>query len=181
MSFPGRAANLAWHHIDAQNQVVGRLSTHVASLLRGKHKPTYHPNTDCGDAIVITNAAQVRFTGKKWDKQLYRWHTGYPGGLRQRTAKEQLQLQPTKILRHSILGMLRATNLRHRHMEKRLFIYPGAEHPHEKELGGKAPLPPVPRARSGKFHFGLYPHNEVVEDDDEEEPMLTMEEWEAQR
>mmetsp|Transcript_177 Transcript_177/g.235 ORF Transcript_177/g.235 Transcript_177/m.235 type:complete len:104 (-) Transcript_177:2584-2895(-) len=79
MSFPGRALQRAWHLVDANNQTVGRLATTVAPILRGKHKPTYSPNQDIGDYVVIINADKVKFTGKKWQDKLYRWHTGYPG------------------------------------------------------------------------------------------------------
>ena len=118
--------------------------------------------------MVVTNADKVKFSGKKWDQKLYRWHTGYPGGLRERTAKDQLTKQPTKVLRHAVLGMLSRNKLRHGYQEKRLYIFPGEDHPFEKELKGKATLPPIPRAKSGKFHYGLYEANRVVEEEEEE-------------
>ena len=91
MSFPGRIAQQAWHIIDAKDQVVGRLATQIAPLLKGKHKPTYNPRLDVGDNVVVINADKVKLTGKKWSDKLYRWHTNYPGGLRQRTAQEQVR------------------------------------------------------------------------------------------
>ena len=165
MSYPGRVANTVYHHVDATNQIVGRLSAMVAQLIKGKHKPTFQANRASGDVVIITNADQVKFSGKKWDQKLYRWHTGYPGGLRERTAKDQLQKQPTKILRHSILGMLTRNKLRHGYQEKNLWIFPGTDVPEDlkKRIEGKEPLQRVPRARNGQFHFGLYKENFVVE------------------
>eukprot|EP00519_Triparma_laevis_P008262 CAMPEP_0182508814 /NCGR_PEP_ID=MMETSP1321-20130603/25655_1 /TAXON_ID=91990 /ORGANISM="Bolidomonas sp., Strain RCC1657" /LENGTH=128 /DNA_ID=CAMNT_0024714943 /DNA_START=7 /DNA_END=390 /DNA_ORIENTATION=- len=128
MSFPGAVAQRAWHLIDAKNQVVGRLATQIAPLLKGKHKPTFRPNADCGDNVVVINAEKVKFTGKKLQQKLYYWHTNYPGGLRSRKAGDQLARQPTKVLRSAVLGMLTRNKLRHGYMEKRLHIYPGEAH-----------------------------------------------------
>mmetsp|Transcript_11442 Transcript_11442/g.17227 ORF Transcript_11442/g.17227 Transcript_11442/m.17227 type:complete len:183 (-) Transcript_11442:154-702(-) len=156
MSFPGKAIQRTWHLIDASSQTVGRLATTVAPLLKGKHKPTYRPNGDCGDVVVIVNAEKVNFSGKKWKDKLYRWHTGYPGGLKQRTANEMLEKAPDRILRKAILGMLSRTNLRHKYIEPRLKIYAGAEHPHTAQLpDGVEPLKKHPRSRTGNYHFGL--------------------------
>jgi large subunit ribosomal protein L13 len=156
MSFPGRAVQRTWHLIDAANQTVGRLATTVAPILKGKHKPTYRPNADCGDYVVIINASKVQFSGKKWTDKLYRWHTGYPGGLKQRTAKEMLQRQPEKILQSAILGMLKRTALRHHWIEPRLKIYRDESHPHTAQMGTHVqPLDKHPRKRTGTWHFGL--------------------------
>lgn len=86
-----------WHLIDAKGQVVGRLATQVAHILRGKHKPSFTPNYDCGDYVVIINAKDVKFTGDKVDQKKYRWHTGYPGGLKEITVKEQLEKKPEEV------------------------------------------------------------------------------------
>ncbi|CAM9715947.1 unnamed protein product [Choristocarpus tenellus] len=94
--------NAAWHLIDARGQarntiilaIVGRLAAQIAPILRGKHKPTFCPNEDCGDYVVVVNAKHVEFSGRKWTDKLYRWHTGWPGGLRERSAADQRQRKP---------------------------------------------------------------------------------------
>jgi large subunit ribosomal protein L13 len=158
MSFPGHKLQQCWHLVDAKNQVVGRLALQVANILRGKHKPTFMPNKDMGDYIVVINANKVQFSGKKWKDKLYRWHTGYPGGLKERSAQEMLEKNPTKILRSAILGMLSRTTLRRSYMESRLKIYPDATHPHQAQLptATTQPLPKVPTSNDGSFHFGLW-------------------------
>ena len=99
---------------------------------------------------------QVNFSGKKWKDKLYRWHTGYPGGLKQRTAEEMLQKRPENILKKAILGMLNRNNLRHKYIEPRLKIYAGPNHPHEGQLPSTAEkLPSHPRKRIGTNHFGF--------------------------
>uniref|UniRef100_A0A7S1CY61 50S ribosomal protein L13, chloroplastic n=1 Tax=Cyclophora tenuis TaxID=216820 RepID=A0A7S1CY61_CYCTE len=161
MSFPGRSVQQAWHLVNAESQTVGRLATQVASLLKGKHKPTYRPNSDCGDFVVVVNAEKVDFSGKKWKDKLYRWHTGYPGGLKQRRAEEQLEKHPELILKKAILGMLTRNKLRHGYLEKRLRIYTGETHPHTAQLPPDVPsLPTPPRANTGTFHFGLNKYSE---------------------
>ena len=98
----------------------------------------------------------MNFTGNKWKDKLYRWHTGYPGGLKQRTASEMLIRKPEDILRKAILGMIPRNNLRHKYIEPRLKIFTGPNHPHKGQLPENAvPMPPHPRKRSGLHHFGL--------------------------
>ena len=156
MSFPGMALQRCWHLVDARNQTVGRVAQQIAQILRGKHKPTFQPNGDMGDHVVVVNAEKVRFTGKKWKKKLYRWHTGYPGGLKQRRAEEMLEKNPAQILRKAIVGQLKRNNLRRQALEPRLKIYLGPEHPHKAQLPESVkPLPRVPKFRRGDFHFGL--------------------------
>ena len=157
MSFTGKVIQRTWHLVDATSQTVGRLATTVAPLLKGKHKPTYRPNADVGDVIVIINAEKCHFSGKKWKDKLYRWHTGYPGGLKQRTAREMLESKtPDRILRKAILGMLSRNNLRHKFIEPRLKVYAGPKHPHTAQLPeGVEALVKHPRANSGSYHFGL--------------------------
>ncbi len=122
----------AWHMVDAENVVVGRLAARVASILRGKHKPEYTPHMDVGDHIVIINAEKVRFTGKKeTDKQYFR-HSGYPGGIRSRTPKELRDSKPEFIIENAVKGMLPRTKLG-RAMIKKLHVYTGSEHPHEAQ------------------------------------------------
>ncbi|CAB9517690.1 protein L13 [Seminavis robusta] len=156
MAFRGRALQTCWHLVDASDQTVGRLANQIAPILKGKHKPTFLPNKDMGDVVVIVNAEKVTFSGNKWDDKLFKWHTGYPGGLKSRPAKAMLERNPTKILRKAILGMLYRNNLRQSYMEPRLKIYAGPTHPHTAQLpDGTDVLPKHPRKRSGKYHFGL--------------------------
>lgn len=169
MSFPGRQLQRCWHLVDAENQTVGRLAGQIASILRGKHKPTFRPNKDMGDVVVVVNAEKVQLTGDKWKKKLYRWHTGYPGGLKERPAERMLERNPTKILRKAILGMIPNNTLRHTYLEPRLKIYAGPDHPHDAQLPQTVkPLPEVPRRRRGDFHFGL--HKEYYADPESCQP-----------
>lgn len=121
-----------WWVIDATDLVVGRLATEVSKVLRGKDKPTFTANQDCGDFIVITNCEKVRFTGKKWDDKKYHWHTGYIGGLKTRTAKEQLKRHPELIMMDAVKGMLPKTSLGRKQLTK-LKVFVGSEHTHEAQ------------------------------------------------
>lgn len=128
-----RFAKPLWHLVDAKNQIVGRLATQIVSILRGKHKPSFSPNYDCGDYVVVINAKEVKFTGTKVTDKQYTWHTGYPGGLKQITVKEQLDKKPEEVLRKAVLGMLAKNTLRYR-IARKLRIFPGAQHLHEDKL-----------------------------------------------
>ncbi len=119
-----------WFVIDAENEVVGRLSTVVARLLRGKHKPYYTPHFDCGDNVIIINAEKARFTGKKLDRKQYVRHTGYPSGQRFATPREWLNKKPIAILEHAIKGMLPKNKLG-AEMYRNLYVYEGPNHPHD--------------------------------------------------
>lgn len=121
-----------WWVIDASDLVVGRLATEAANLLRGKHKPTFTPNQECGDFVVITNCDKVRFTGTKWDNKKYYWHTGFIGGLKERTAKQQLERHPEKIIMDAVKGMLPKTSLGRKQLTK-LKVFVGNEHSHEAQ------------------------------------------------
>jgi large subunit ribosomal protein L13 len=121
-----------WHVIDASGTVVGRLASKAAKLLMGKHKPVYTPFLDMGDHVVIVNAAKVRLTGKKEDQKVYRFHSGYPGGLRQTTARRMRQLKPVKIVEEAIKGMLPKTKLG-KQMYRKLKVYAGDKHPHQAQ------------------------------------------------
>lgn len=90
-------SNPLWHLVDGRNQVVGRLATQIVHILKGKHKPTYTRNFDCGDYVVVINAKEVKLTGNKYDDKLYTWHTGHPGGLKQRTVKRQMDISPEEV------------------------------------------------------------------------------------
>ena len=129
----------AWYVIDAQDQVLGRLATRVATVLRGKHKPTFAPNEDCGDYVVVVNASEVVLTGNKRNDKMYYWHTGYPGGIKQRTAKEQFVRKPETVLEKAVKGMLPSNKLRARQMKK-LRIFAGEDHKHQDMVGSKASI-----------------------------------------
>lgn len=120
-----------WFVIDAENLVLGRLSSIVAKILRGKHKPVFTPHIDCGDNVIIINAEKVHLTGKKFAKKDYYWHTGYPGGIKHRTAGQVIQGNfPERILKSSIERMISRTPLGRDQLRK-LYIYKGSEHPHQ--------------------------------------------------
>ncbi len=118
-----------WYVIDADGEVVGRLATRIASVLRGKHKPDFTPHVDTGDYVIVLNAGKVRFTGAKLNDKEYQRFTGYPGGLRRRTAKEMLDVKPEMVLELAVKGMLPKTKLG-KAMIKKLFLYTEASHPH---------------------------------------------------
>ena len=125
-------ANREWFVLDLEGQVVGRAATLIASILRGKHKPTYTPHTDCGDYVILLNADKVRFTGKKMTDKQYLRYTGYPGGQRSRTPLQTLKTFPERIIESAVRGML-PKNILGRAMFKKLFVYAGAEHPHHAQ------------------------------------------------
>ena len=118
-----------WYVIDAEGVSLGRLATRVADVLRGKHKPTYTPHIDCGDYIIIINADKVKLTGNKLNDKMYYDHSGYTGGLRERTAKEMLESYPVEMVERAVKGMLPKGPLG-RQMFKKLFVYAGSEHNH---------------------------------------------------
>lgn len=122
-----------WFIIDGEGLVVGRLAALIAARLRGKHKPTFTPNMDCGDNIVVINADKVVFTGKKRDDKTYYWHTGYPGGIKERQAHQLLDGRfPERVLEKAVERMLPGGPLSRRQM-KNLKVYAGTEHPHEAQ------------------------------------------------
>jgi large subunit ribosomal protein L13 len=121
-----------WHIIDANGKTVGRLATEAARLLMGKNKPTYTPYIDVGDHVIVINAEKVVFTGNKWQDKVYRHHTGWPGGLKEVTARKQLQQHPERILESAIRGMLPKNKLG-RKMGKKLKVYVGTDHPHQAQ------------------------------------------------
>lgn len=121
-----------WYVIDAQNKVVGRLASKVASLLRGKHKPMFTPHVDAGDYVIIVNADKARFTGSKEAQKEYFRHTGYPGGARITSVREMRRKKPTFIVENAVKGMLPKNRLG-RQMIRKLKVYAGPEHPHEAQ------------------------------------------------
>jgi len=134
---PGEVDRL-WYVVDADGQTLGRLATRIADTLRGKHKAQYTPHVDTGDFVVVVNAEKIAVTGKKLDEKLYHRHSGYPGGLRTRTLREQLDRRPTEVLRKAVKGMLPRNRLSRAQLTK-LKIYAGPEHPHEAQ--DPKPLP----------------------------------------
>lgn len=121
-----------WYVIDAQGQTVGRLASQIATVLRGKHKPTYTPHVDCGDHVIVINADKVVFTGKKLDQKLYRRHTGYAGGLKETKARDMLNTHPERVIMFAVKGMLPKNSLG-RQMLTKLRVYAGTEHNHEAQ------------------------------------------------
>ncbi len=121
-----------WHVIDAEDQVLGRVATEAARLLQGKHKPVYTPYIDTGDHVVIVNAAKVRLTGQKEEQKLYRYHSGYEGGVREERAKDVRLRRPERIVEEAVRGMLPKTKMGEA-MWRKLKVYAGAEHRHQAQ------------------------------------------------
>ena len=131
-----------WHVIDAEGQVLGRVATEAANLLRGKHKPIFAPHVDTGDHVIVVNAAKLRMTSGKADKKLHHRHSGYPGGLTSRTYADLLASDPEDTFRRAVKGMLPKGPLG-RHMLRKLKVYAGPTHPHSAQT--PQPLPVDPR------------------------------------
>jgi large subunit ribosomal protein L13 len=122
----------AWHVIDADNAVLGRLASQAARILMGKHKTSYAPFLDTGDHVVVINAAKVRLTGRKEEQKLYRRHTGYPGGLIEIQARKQRETHPTRMIEDAVAGMLPKSKLG-KQMVRKLKVYAGDQHPHQAQ------------------------------------------------
>lgn len=118
-----------WFVVDADGQVMGRMCTQIATVLRGKHRPEYTPHVDTGDFVIVINAAKVRFTGNKENVKIYQNYSGYPGGLKELTAAQIRERRPERLVEIAVKGMLPKNKLGNA-MYKKLFVYPGAEHPH---------------------------------------------------
>lgn len=136
--FPKETTN-DWVVIDADGLTVGRLATQIASVLKGKHKPTYTPNQPGGDFVVVINAEKVAFSGRKLDQKVYTRYTGYQGGLRETTAREMLDKHPERVLERAVWGMLPKTRMGRR-LIRRLKVYAGPAHPHEAQQPKKLEL-----------------------------------------
>lgn len=121
-----------WYVIDAEGKPLGRVASKAAHILRGKHKATYTPHIDCGDYVIIVNASKVLLTGNKLEDKKYYSHSGYPGGLRTRTAKEMIEKYPEEMVEKAVKGMLPKNRLG-RAMYKKLFVYVGSEHKHSAQ------------------------------------------------
>ena len=128
-----------WYVVDADGQTLGRLATRIADTLRGKSKPEYTPHVDTGDFVVVVNADKIRVTGKKLDDKVYYRHSGYPGGLRERTLREQLDRRPTEVIRGAVKGMLPKNRLARRQITK-LKGYAGPDHPQAAQAPEALPL-----------------------------------------
>ena len=122
----------SWYVIDAEGKTLGRVATKAATILRGKHKPTYTPGVDCGDYVIIVNVSKVNLTGNKLEDKMYYNHSGYPGGLRERSAKVMIEKYPEEMVERAVKGMLPHNSLG-RAMGKKLFVYAGSEHKHEAQ------------------------------------------------
>ena len=122
----------SWHVIDAKGKILGRLATEVASILRGKHLPTFTPHADCGDYVVVINAKDVVLSGNKLEQKKYYNHSGFPGGMRVRNAKTMVEKYPVEMVERAIKGMLPNGRLG-RDMYTKLFVYAGPEHKHEAQ------------------------------------------------
>ncbi len=122
-----------WHLFDANKKVLGRLATQIAKILSGKDKVDYLPYLDKGDFVVVINAKEVSLSGKKETQKMYWRHSGYPGGLRSKTVQDTRDQKPEQLIRHAVIGMMPRNKLA-RQMIKKLFIYPGAEHPHQDKF-----------------------------------------------
>jgi large subunit ribosomal protein L13 len=132
MASQKNAPQSAWHVIDAEDQVLGRIATKAARLLQGKHKPTYTPFIDTGDHVVVVNALKVRLTGRKEEQKIYRQHSGYEGGLREERAKVVRQKAPTRLVEEAVRGMLPKTKMGDA-MWRKLKVYVDATHPHQAQ------------------------------------------------
>lgn len=122
-----------WFIVDAEGQTLGRLASQVASILKGKHKPTYTPHVDTGDHVIVINAEKVHLTGNKLQAKKYYRHSGYVGGIKSITAGEQLNRHPERVIRSAVWGMIPHNRLG-RQMIKKLKVYAGSEHPHEAQM-----------------------------------------------
>lgn len=121
-----------WFVVDAEGQTLGRLASQIAAVLRGKHKPTYNPSVDTGDYVVVINAEKIHTTGQRLDQKKYYDHSGYVGGMRVRTLREQLEKHPDRVITRAVKGML-PKNVLGRKMLRKLKVYAGPEHPHQAQ------------------------------------------------
>ena len=134
----GKAGDIRkeWHVIDAEGRSLGRVASEVASLILGKHKPTFEPHLDDGDFVIVINASSVRMTGRKAEQNRYYRHSGYPGNLRERTWAEQMERRPEFVIENAVYGMLPKGSLGHR-LRRHLKVYAGSDHPHQSQLTSK--------------------------------------------
>lgn len=126
-----------WHVVDAEGKTLGRLASQIAAILRGKHKPTYNPSVDTGDFVVVVNAEKIHVTGQRLDQKKYYTHSGYQGGLKEKTLRQMLETKPERVIYLAVRGML-PKNVLGRKMIKKLKVYAGPDHPHAAQ--GPEPL-----------------------------------------
>ncbi len=122
-----------WWVVDLDGKTLGRAATEIAKILRGKHKPIFTPHVDTGDFVVVINAEKIVLTGNKWQQKMYRWHSGYPSGLREMTAEKLHKIRPEELVRRAVKGMLPKNKLGRR-LNTKLKVYAGAEHPHQAQM-----------------------------------------------
>ncbi len=122
----------SWYVVDADGQTLGRLATQIATVLRGKHKPTYSPSVDCGDFVIVVNAEKIHVTGRRKDQKKYYHHSGYMGGLTEITLRQQLENNPDRVIKSAVRGMLPKNKLG-RKMFSKLKVYAGPDHPHQAQ------------------------------------------------
>ncbi len=139
VSANAKTVNKNWVIIDAENQILGRVCSKIASMLRGKHKTNFTPHVDCGDNVIVINAEKVRLTGKKWSQKEYISYTGYPGGQRFASPDEMLIKHPTRIVEYAVHGMLPKNKLGNA-IKGNLYIYTGPEHPHAAQQPTKVTI-----------------------------------------
>ena len=132
VSANAKTVNKQWIVVDAEGEILGRLSSKIAMVIRGKHKPEFTPNVDCGDNVIVINADKVKLTGKKMDQKVYVRHTGFAGGQRFSSPKEMLEKHPNRMVEKAVRGMLPKNKLG-RTLFKNLFVYAGNTHPHEAQ------------------------------------------------
>ena len=131
--FPSKGeTKFKWYTVDADGQVLGRIATHIADLLRGKHRPDFTPFLDLGDHVIVVNAAKVRITGNKLEQKFYRHYTGYPGGLSETSLRRMFEKKPERVIREAVIGMLPKNPLG-KALAKKLLIYVDDKHPHEAQ------------------------------------------------
>jgi len=140
LSAESARAGRRWFIVDAEGQPLGRLATRIATVLTGKGKPSFSPHVDNGDFMVVVNAAKVRLTGRKLDQKRYYRHTGYPGGIRERTAAETLAGSPDRLIRQAVEGMLPKNRIGRR-LARKLKVYAGEDHPHAAQRPQRLVLP----------------------------------------
>jgi len=139
VSANANTVNKEWVLIDAENEILGRMASAVAKILRGKHKPNYTPHVDCGDNVIIVNADKIRLTGNKWEAKEYIRHSGYPGGQRSLTARELMDRKPTAMVEKAIKGML-PKNILGADLFRNLYVYEGPDHNQEAQKPKKINL-----------------------------------------
>ncbi|MCI1187966.1 50S ribosomal protein L13 [Hymenobacter sp. DH14] len=125
-------AQKSWVIVDASVAPLGRVASQIANILRGKHKPSFTPNADCGDNVIVINADNLRVTGKKMTEKVYITHSGYPGGQKRRTVREQMQRDSRRVIEHAVKGMLQGNKLGSAQY-RNLYVYAGDQHPHEAQ------------------------------------------------